>query len=328
MTIANNLSRQEKYLDNDSIIFFDDVIKGLSKNLKTLPCKYFYDEYGSQLFEQICDCRDYYLTVTEMSLLQEIAPEIAEIVGEDIALLEPGAGAIRKLSLLLNEIKKIAVYIPTDISGAFLQDSAERIRAQFPEIVTHPLIGDFTQKLDLGNLIAEHDAKRTIIFFPGSTFGNFTPEEGKIFLQNMAQIAGDDGGLIIGIDLVKDAGILERAYDDCDGITAKFNKNILTRINNELNGNFDLECFSHKAVFNQEDSRMEMHLVSNDVQNIKIGDTHFEFKADEIIHTENSYKYTKEKFAELAELADFPVRKYWTDENNLFSIQYLSKKPF
>ena len=143
----------------------------------------------------------------------------------------------------------------------------------------------------------------------------------------MAQIAGDDGGLIIGIDLVKDAGILERAYDDCDGITAKFNKNILTRINNELNGNFDLECFSHQAVFNQEYSRMEMHLVSNDAQNITIGDTHFEFKADETIHTENSYKYTKEKFAELAKLADFPVRKYWTDENNLFSIQYLSKKP-
>ena len=183
MTIANNLSRQDKYLDNESLIFFDDVIKGLSKNLKTLPCKYFYDEYGSQLFEQICDCRDYYLTTTEMNLLQEIAPEIAEIVGEDIALLEPGAGAIRKLSLLLNEIKKIAVYIPTDISGAFLQDSAQRIRAQFPEIVTHPLIGDFTQKLDLGNLITEHNAKRTIIFFPALLSAILPPKRARFFCK-------------------------------------------------------------------------------------------------------------------------------------------------
>ncbi len=307
-------------------IFLDDVVAGLSQKRKTLPCKYFYDEYGSQIFDKICDCQDYYLTRTEISVLQEIAPQIAEIIGENVALIEPGAGAIRKVAILLESIQNLSVYIPIDISGSFLNAATQRVQKQFPEINTHSVIGDFTEKLHLENVPFQNQTKRNVIFFPGSTFGNFHPNEGKRFLENMRSIVGEEGGLIIGIDLVKETEILERAYDDSGGITAIFNKNILRRINDELVGDFDLTQFTHRAIFNTLESRVEMHLESQSAQKITIDGYHFFFAKGETIHTENSYKYTKENFAILAESAGFPVRKYWSDAKNLFSVQYLSAK--
>lgn len=304
--------------------FLSDVFASLSQDVKTLPCKYFYDHQGSKLFDRICDCKDYYITRTEMRLLMDIAPQIAKILGKKGALIEPGAGAIRKLSVLLKKIDSLSVYIPLDISDLFLKEAAQRIQKNFPAINIHPIAADFIEPFSVEHVITQYDVARILVFFPGSTFGNFAPQEGQRFLENMRKISTlTGGGMLIGVDLVKNIARLERAYNDSEGITAAFNKNILRRINRELGGRFNLEQFSHKAFFNKEKSRIEMHLVSQKKQSVPIGDKEISFEKGESIHTENSYKYTRGSFACLADKANFPVTHYWTDPEKLISLQYL-----
>lgn len=300
--------------------FINEVQLGLSNLQKTLPCKYFYDQTGSELFEEICDLDEYYITRTELALLESIENEVAQMIGKNSVIIEPGAGAGIKIRRLLSALDSPLTYVPMDISEDFLFYSADIIQKQFPDIEILPIQGDFTQPVKW--LGTEQHSNR-VVFFPGSTIGNFEKQEAIEFMRNMHELIGDDGALIVGADLLKEKEILEAAYDDKKGVTAKFNKNLLSRINQELGGNFELNQFTHEARLNDEQQRIEMHLVSNKRQTVSIGDESFEFDAGESIHTENSHKYSIESFAKMAKEAGFKHVKTWTDENNLFSIHYL-----
>ncbi|WP_444995267.1 L-histidine N(alpha)-methyltransferase [Aliikangiella sp. IMCC44359] len=301
--------------------FIDDVIEGLSKKPKTLPCKYFYDETGSKLFEDICDVQEYYITRTEIKLLEKIKFELSDMIGKKAVIIEPGAGAGRKIQNLLETLDSPSTYVPIDISADFLFYSAEKIKHKFPDVNIMPIQGDFTESIRWqGN----QEQRNRVVFFPGSTIGNFTPQQAESFLKNQVKLVGSQGALLIGVDLVKSNERLEAAYNDKQGVTAQFNKNLLTRINTELGGNFDLQQFSHHAFFNEEKSRIEMHLKSDKQQSIKINQQIFKFEEGENIHTENSYKYSINSFIQLAKKAGLKSQKYWVDESNLFSIHFLT----
>ncbi len=300
--------------------FLSEVKQGLRKRQKALPCKYFYDQTGSELFEEICDLDEYYITRTELALLQSIEIELAELIGKNSVIIEPGAGAGIKIRRLLNALDSPLTYVPMDISEDFLFYSADIIQKQFPEIEILPIQGDFTQPVKW--LGTEQHSNR-VVFFPGSTIGNFEKQEAIEFLHNMNELIGDSGSLIVGADLLKEKEILEAAYDDKKGVTAKFNKNLLARINQELNGNFELKHFTHEARLNNEQQRIEMHLVSNRQQTVTIDDETFKFSNGESIHTENSHKYSVQSFAKIAKEAGLKTVKTWTDKDKLFSIHYL-----
>ena len=302
--------------------FIDDVIEGLSKKNKTLPCKYLYDEAGSNLFEEICELDEYYITRTELSLLESIKHELANLIGSHAAIVEPGAGAGIKIQTLLAALDSPTHYVPIDISADFLFYSAEKITQSFPDVEIRPIQGDFTEPLEW---TGDKNQTNRVVFFPGSTIGNFTPVQAEFFLKNQLQFVGDNGALIIGVDQVKPLNKLVPAYNDKKGVTANFNKNLLVRINNELDGNFNLEQFEHNAVFNPLESRMEMHLVSQQEQSVRIDHQNFHFKALEKIHTENSYKYTIDSFIALAKKAGLKSHRYWEDPDSLICIHYLVK---
>ena len=305
-------------------IFLHDVLAGLHASPKTLPCKYFYDRRGSELFEKICACDDYYVTRTEMALLQEIAPQLGALLDANTALIEPGAGGLKKVSILLQAAKQLPLYAPLDISGDFLHEAAANIARHFPNLQTQAIVGDFTKQIDIDALLLAYPhITHRLIFFPGSTFGNFDPIQGQEFLQNMRHLIGNKGGMIIGVDAVKPVHILERAYDDSEGVTAAFNKNLLKRINDELGGDFNLSNFKHRAVFNQQHSRIEMHLDSMQAQNVPIGEQTIAFDAGESIHTENSYKYDVPHFTNIAGQAGFTIKQYWQDSKQYFTIFHL-----
>ncbi|MET1253976.1 L-histidine N(alpha)-methyltransferase [Aliikangiella maris] len=303
--------------------FIDDVIEGLSTTPKKLPCKYFYDEYGSQLFEKICDVKEYYITRTELQLLDEIKFELSSLIGPEAVIIEPGAGAGIKIQNLLNALKSPSTYVPIDISADFLFYSTQKIKNKFPKVKILPIQGDFTDAI---HWQGGAEQSNRIVFFPGSTIGNFTPPQAENFLRNQIKLVGHEGAILIGVDLVKPVERLEAAYNDSEGVTAAFNKNLLTRINNELGGNFDLDAFSHTAYFNASQSRIEMHLVSQKAQSVKINQQQFSFTKGEKIHTENSYKYSVERFTRLAEKAGLTCKKHWIDQEGLFSIYYLTVK--
>lgn len=291
---------------------------------KTLPCKYFYDERGSQLFTEICEQEEYYLTNTEMELLRNHAQDIAKIIGKGASIIEPGSGAGEKIQTLLRALDEPNCYIPLDISEEILQESANIIASAFPEIEVKPIQVDFTANVELPELNASHNKR--LVFFPGSTIGNFNQEEVVEFLGKLRSMAGQGGSLLIGVDLIKDKEVLEAAYDDKNGVTAEFNKNLLHRINDELNADFDPNAFAHNAFFNDEESRIEMHLTSQQDQSVKIKDKIFEFAKGETIHTENSYKYSVSSFTTLAQDNGFELEKVWQDENELFGLFYLNVK--
>jgi dimethylhistidine N-methyltransferase len=307
--------------------FLTDVIDGLSQAQKTLPCKYFYDERGSQLFEQICDTVEYYVTRTECAIYEAYAHEMAQLIGERALILEPGAGSVKKISLLLSELDKPAGFIPMDISAEILNESTQVLSQQFADIDITPSVIDFLDDSELQRVFSQLPAQplvnKRVIFFPGSTIGNFHPDDARAFLQQFADHLQPQDGLLIGVDLVKDAAILESAYNDEAGVTADFNLNVLQRINAELNGEFSLSDFSHQAVFNQEKSRIEMHLVSSEEQQVTVAEQLFSFSKNETIHTENSYKYTIKAFNDLAASAGFTLKRHWQDVDNLFSVYYL-----
>ncbi|TQV86956.1 L-histidine N(alpha)-methyltransferase [Aliikangiella coralliicola] len=300
--------------------FYDDVIDGLSKKQKSLPCKYFYDQVGSELFEEICQLDEYYVTRSELELIDTIKSELAQLIGSNAVIIEPGAGAGIKIQKLLATLDTPSTYVPIDISRDFLNYSGEIIKQKFPNIDVFPVAADFTQSFKWLDYTVQSNR---VVFFPGSTIGNFDPAQAESFLSNVGEIIGSKGAIIIGVDLVKPIAQLEAAYNDQKGITAEFNKNILVRINNELNGNFDLDLFEHDAFFNVEKSRIEMHLKSKEDQSVIINEQQIDFKESERIHTENSYKYSIDSFVELAQRAGLKRAKSWVDSNNRVSMHYL-----
>lgn len=301
--------------------FLDDVVSGLQNADKSIPCKYLYDERGSQLFEQICELDEYYLTRTELGIMRSHAAEMAARLGAECVLVEYGSGSSLKTKLLLERLESPAAYVPVDISRTHLEQTAQRIARRYPQLVVRPVCADFTKPFTLPKI--ESSARRTAVYFPGSTIGNFGPRDATALLKAIAKLAGEGGGLLIGVDLHKRREILEQAYDDDQGVTEEFNLNILAHINRELDADFQLDQFRHRARFNEEESRMEMHLVSTTEQTVRVDGEEIELAANEAIHTENSYKYTLERFEQLARSAGFSVEKVWCDDDRLFSVQYL-----
>lgn len=299
--------------------FLREVIRGLSASPRVIPPKFFYDEEGSRLFDRICETPEYYLTRTENAILRARAGEIAERVGADCVLVEPGSGSCEKVRLLLDAVCP-AVYVPVDISGDYLRSAAETVSREYPWLDVHAACADFTRpiKLPIGT-----DGRRRLAFFPGSSIGNFEPGHAVEFLASIAALVGPGGGLVIGVDLKKDPAILNAAYNDAEGVTAAFNLNLLTRINRELGADFDIGTFRHEAFYNPEQGRVEMHLVSVRDQVVELDGMRFEFGEGENIHTECSYKYSIEEFKSLAARAGFGSAAVWTDPEALFSVHYL-----
>jgi dimethylhistidine N-methyltransferase len=300
--------------------FARDVIAGLTARPKRLSPKYFYDQAGARLFEDITALPEYYLTRCELALLRERAAEIARFFPPRSALVEFGSGSSKKVRILLAAAPTIAAYVPVDISLEMLVQEAEELRRDYPNLAVLPVEADFTQPFSLPAAVAEmaHTG-----FFPGSTIGNFEPHEACAFLRHAGRMLGRGATLIIGVDLVKDANILNAAYDDAAGVTAKFNLNLLARINRELGANFDLASFSHHAFYNSERHRVEMHLASRKRQKVRVAGRTIEFRAGETIHTENSYKYTLESFAALARGSGWRPVAAWTDAGGNFSTHAL-----
>jgi L-histidine Nalpha-methyltransferase len=300
--------------------FADHVIAGLGDDPKWLSAKYFYDSTGSDLFEQITALPEYYPTRTELGILEKNARTMSAYIPLAAALVEFGTGSTRKARILLNAAPQISAYVPVDISAEFLSTEAAALRRDVSNIAILPVAADFTRDFDLPPQIR---ARPRVGFFPGSTIGNFEPEDAAEFLRQAARILGHGSTMIIGIDLIKDEAVLNAAYDDAAGVTAKFNLNVLTRMNRELGGNFDVSAFRHRAFYNVEHHRIEMHLESLKDQSVTVAGRTFQFAEGETIHTENSYKYTVDSFRALAESAGWRPVATWTDENALFSIHAL-----
>ena len=303
--------------------FLADVVDGLSRPQKTLPCKYFYDEIGSQLFEQICELPEYYPTRTESALLAEIGDDLAACIGPHAHLIEYGCGSVQKVRILLDALNNPAAYVAVDISREHLLDAAATLAADYPKLEVHALCTDFTKPFSVDPPESRSDARR-VGFFPGSTLGNFTHDFAREFLTNAARFLGSGGALVIGIDLKKDVAILNAAYNDAQGITAKFNLNLLDRINRELGADFDVDKFEHRALYDPDEGRIEMHLMSNADQSVNINGTTFSFRDGETIHTENSHKYAVDEFQRMAEEAGFSAEKVWVDSDRLFSVHFLT----
>ncbi len=301
-----------------AVDFYAEVISGLQRQPKTIPPKFFYDETGSRLFDAICELPEYYPTRTEMALLTRHADEIASLIGKECLLIEPGSGSSQKVRMLLETLQP-AAYMPMDISRNYLLQTAQQLAADYPWLEVHATCIDFTAELTL--YFCPPHAHR-VAFFPGSSIGNFEPADAVGFLQNIANMVGVGGGLLIGVDLKKNESILNAAYNDAQGVTAEFNLNLLSRINRELNGDFALETFQHEAFYNSTAGRIEMHLTSRLSQTVTVGDENISIAEQESIHTENSYKYSIEEFSALAGLAGFEMVNAWVDGDNLFSLHY------
>lgn len=297
-----------------------DVIQGLSKTPKSIPPKYFYDEKGSKLFEAITKSQDYYPTRTEVEILRSNANEIAEVIKPGCVLIEPGGANFEKVKLLLNELRP-NVFIPVDISTQHMLNAAKKLAQEYDWLDIHALGTDFVHNLELPAGLPNH---HRVAFFPGSSIGNFHPEDAQKFLATLAKMLDQNGYLLIGIDLKKDHEILVKAYNDSQGYTAQFNLNLLSRINRELSANFDLSAWRHEAIYNADKSRIEMHLFSQQEQTVVISDNEFNFAKDESIHTECSYKYSTEEFHKLAKQAGFINQQTWIDQNQLFSVHLFS----
>ncbi|MGD0420355.1 MAG: L-histidine N(alpha)-methyltransferase [Xanthobacteraceae bacterium] len=298
--------------------FAADVIAGLSAKPKSLPPKYFYDLVGSGLFDRITRLPEYYPTRSELSLLDKHALEMASLLPPGAALVEFGSGSSRKARILLRAAASVEAYVPIDISGDFLRQDAARLRRDFPHLAIHPVVADFTI---LDEPPAEIAAMPRAGFFPGSTIGNFEPHEAAAFLRRAGKILGRGSVFVVGVDLAKAPDILYRAYNDAEGVTAKFNLNLLARINRELGANFNIAAFEHHAFYNGDRNRIEMHLASIKRQKVRLGDVTIEFRAGETIHTENSYKYSIDSFQALAHGSGWSPLKAWTD--GLFSVHAL-----
>ncbi|HEF4779850.1 L-histidine N(alpha)-methyltransferase [Burkholderia multivorans] len=305
--------------------FERDLIDGLSRTPRSIPPKYFYDATGSALFDRICELPEYYPTRTELGILRARAAEIVQRVGPHADIVEFGAGSLEKIRILLDAFAAHGAnaplrYVPIDISADYLHGAAARLRAEYPWLDVAPIAADYTKAEQLAELTAT--PRRRIGFFPGSTIGNFSPEEADAFLRDAAQLLRG-GGLLVGADLVKDERVLHDAYNDAQGVTARFNLNLLARANAELGADFDLDAFSHCAFYDPQRQRIEMHLVSDVAQSVQVRGHVFHFDAGERIHTENSYKFTIDGFRTIARRAGFVPDTVWTDADRLFSVHWL-----
>lgn len=300
----------------------DEVLTGLAQRQKTLSPKYFYDRRGSELFDEICELDEYYLTRTELAIMEAHAAEMATLLGPQCLVFELGSGSSTKTRLLLDHLEALAAYVPIDISHDYLAICAANLAAAYPHVDVLPVCADFTVPFRLPD--CGRPVKRNIAYMPGSTIGNFDRAAAEQLLRRLASLCGPDGALLIGVDLEKDPAILERAYNDADGVTAAFNRNVLTHVNRQLDGDFNPDHFAHHAFYNREHCRIEMHLVSRRAQIVRLNGDVIPFRKGETIHTECSHKYTTERFATLAASAGFAVRNVWTDADRLFSVQYLT----
>lgn len=303
-----------------------EILEGLRGTQKTLPSKYFYDEEGSRLFERITRLEEYYPTRTELGILEERLPEIARRIGKNAILIELGSGSSRKTRMLLDELPELAGYVPVDISGEYLAKVTEILDREYPDLMILPVSADYTRPMELPEL--RKGGCRYVFFYPGSTIGNFEPPQARDFMQSLSRVLKPGEGMLIGVDLQpgpkKPKSVIEAAYDDREGVTAAFNKNILVRINRELQGDFDPEAFDHRAFYNSDENRMEMHLVSRKDQRVTVAGETFVLRKGETIHTENSYKYSLEGFAALVR-PWFETEQVWTDRRDYFSVHYLKR---
>jgi L-histidine N-alpha-methyltransferase len=323
MTALARIAPKEALQDEATTVFAADVIEGLMASPKRLPPKYFYDETGSRLFERITLLPEYYPTRVELGLLRQHASDIAQLLPAHGALVEFGSGSSKKARLLLRAAPHLAAYVPVDISAEFLREEAEGLRRDFPALTIAPVEADFLKPFQLPSTVATLPRAG---FFPGSTIGNFEPHQACTFLRHAGSMLGRGAVLIVGVDRVKDRAVLNAAYNDAQGVTAQFNRNLLARINRELGADFDVGAFEHHAFFNRELSRIEMHLGSVKRQKVKVHGEIIEFRAGETIHTENSYKYTVESFGALARGSGWTPLAHWTDPDQYFSVHALSFK--
>jgi len=300
--------------------FGHDLCQGLRLPEKTIEPKYFYDAAGSALFDQICETSEYYPTRTELDILRRHAADIAQVMGEESDIIEFGAGSLLKICTLLEGFTQLPRYVPVDISGVHLENAAARLQQRFPALEILPLVADYTQTLQLPPLA--QGARQRAGFFPGSTLGNFHPAEALAFLKKAARLLRG-GGLLIGLDLVKSPQVLHAAYNDAAGVTAAFNRNVLSRANRELGADFNVQDFEHYAFYHPLMQRIEMHLVSTCRQTVAIGSESFDFETGESIHTESSYKFTIPAFQRVAQTAGFEPGPVWTDPDKLFCLQWL-----
>jgi dimethylhistidine N-methyltransferase len=299
--------------------FEDDVLAGLRTKPKRVPAKYFYDGTGSLLFEHITELPEYYPTRCEMRILRDHARDIVKLIPEGAALVEFGSGSSKKARIVLRAARKLAAYVPVDICGEMIEQEAIELRPDFPGLKVLPVRADITHKFALPPEAMAAPVR--VGFFPGSTIGNFEPFEAAAFLRNAAHILGPGATLIIGVDLIKPVDVLNAAYNDAEGVTAKFNLNLLVRINRELGATFKLDTFEHRAFYNRESHRIEMHLASLKRQKVKVAGEAVDFRAGETIHTENSYKYSVASLGALARGAGWRLADVWTDAREYFSIQ-------
>ena len=301
--------------------FREDVLQGLRRHPKCIPCKYLYDETGSRLFEQICELEEYYPTRTENGILRRHIGDIVALCGQNCLLVELGSGSSSKTRLLLDYLPAPAAYIPIDIAQEQLDAAANALAERYPGLEILPICADYHDALHLPK--PRRNQRRTVLFFPGSTIGNLEPTEAGQFLHRLRRMTKTGDALLIGVDLRKARTLLEPAYNDSRGVTASFNLNLLCRINRELGANFDLEGFKHQAIYNAVQSRVEMHLVSLHPQTVTMGGQDFPFQAEEMIVTEHSYKYSIADFSRIAERAGYTVREYWCDPRKWFGVFFL-----
>jgi dimethylhistidine N-methyltransferase len=299
----------------------EEILQGLRGVPRSLPCKLFYDEAGSRLFDRICELPDYYPTRTEIGILHDHAGEMAATMGSGCVVIELGSGSSIKTRLLLDRLRSTVAYIPVDISGEHLTATTARMQQTYPNLRILPLEADYTQPLEIPD-VPELGARR-IVYFPGSTIGNFTPEQARTFLERLARMARSGGGLLLGVDLKKDPTVLHAAYNDSQGVTAAFNLNILRHVNRLMNADFYVGQWQHRALYNEAEGRIEMHLVSQVRQSVSVNGARFRFDPGETILTEYSYKYTTDEVAELARDL-FTVQHIWTDRRKYFCVMFMT----
>lgn len=297
------------------------VIEGLSKPQKTLPTAFLYDEQGSELFDQICELPEYYPTRTELSIMDAHLPQMAEAIGPGAMIIEYGSGTGLKTRRLLAALEQPVAYVPVEISREFLMASAAKLDAEFPDLEVLPVCADFTLPFEVP--LAQTRARRRVLYFPGSTIGNFYRDVAIRLLRQMHDEVGQGGGVLLGVDLKKDPEVLEAAYNDAKGLTAEFNLNLLTRANRDLGSDFDVDAFRHRAVWSPSRGAIEMRLYARRPTAVNLGGQRFTFDEGEWIHTEDSHKYDLDEFAQMARRGGFEVQQVWTDKNALFSVQYL-----
>lgn len=301
--------------------FLAEVLSGLRKSQKELPSKYFYDEEGSHLFERICTLDEYYIPRIEAAIMETYIEEMAGLLGPRVLLVEYGSGNCAKTRFLLDHLHEPVAYVPIDISRERLLSAARELAADYPEMEVLPVCADYTSGFDLP--VPKRPSERAVVYFPGSTIGNFDPVPARLFLEHVAGVCGPGGGLLIGVDLKKDPRVLHRAYNDSQGVTAAFNLNLLERINRDLNCDFRPDWFQHYAFYNPGESRVELHLVSLREQTVHLDNVVIPFVEGESIWTESSYKFNVDEFEQMAVAAGFKVERAWTDKQQWFSVQYL-----